>query len=317
MAMKPGQVLVLGAQAVGQPRPDARPDQPGLAAVHQQQRRLVVRHVGVHRADDADVVDVLGGVREQLADLEPALAVLLELERRGERGPGLALGAAGSASAAACRRTWSSSGLGSNVSTWVGPPLAKMWMTRLALAGKCGFFGRERVERPARRPGGRPGRGARRGRARRSRGRSGAGGRGGTICRDGSRQSMPGLHLKEPRRGARKAGQHIFAIDELVTQSFRPDRAGGRPSHSLFRVNDPNHADSGFKYSVAFSEACQACWTANDLNAQVRGDSRTPDDRCRFRSRSNSKTRHPDRVPCRVAFGLTPVSAKSAQGDSR
>ena len=33
-----------------------------------------------------------GGVREQLADLDAALAVLLELERRGERGAGLALG---------------------------------------------------------------------------------------------------------------------------------------------------------------------------------------------------------------------------------
>ena len=31
--------------------------------------------------------------------------------------------------------------MGSNVSTWHGPPLAKMWMTRLALAAKCGFFG--------------------------------------------------------------------------------------------------------------------------------------------------------------------------------
>ena len=37
----------------------------------------MVGHVGVHRADDADVVDVLGGVREDLADFEPALAVLL------------------------------------------------------------------------------------------------------------------------------------------------------------------------------------------------------------------------------------------------
>ena len=40
----------------------------------------------------ADVVDVPGRVLEQLADLDAALAVLLELERRGERRPGLPLG---------------------------------------------------------------------------------------------------------------------------------------------------------------------------------------------------------------------------------
>ena len=33
------------------------PRQPAVAAVHQHQRRLVVGHVGVHRADHADVVD--------------------------------------------------------------------------------------------------------------------------------------------------------------------------------------------------------------------------------------------------------------------
>ena len=60
-----GQILVLGPQAVGEPRAHAGPHQPRLAAVHQQQRRLVIGHVGVHRADDGDVVDVLGRVRER------------------------------------------------------------------------------------------------------------------------------------------------------------------------------------------------------------------------------------------------------------
>src|SRR5262249_33948839 len=45
----------------------------------------------VHRPDHADVVDVLGGVREDLADFQSALAVLLELEWRGERRTGLPL----------------------------------------------------------------------------------------------------------------------------------------------------------------------------------------------------------------------------------
>ena len=38
--------------------------------------------VGDHRADDADVVDAGGNLRKQFADLDAALAVLLELERR-------------------------------------------------------------------------------------------------------------------------------------------------------------------------------------------------------------------------------------------
>ena len=87
-----GQVLVLGPEPVEHPRPDARPRLAGVAAVHQHQRGFMVRHVGVHRPDHADVVDALGRLREQLADLDAALAVLLELERRGERRAGLPLG---------------------------------------------------------------------------------------------------------------------------------------------------------------------------------------------------------------------------------
>ena len=40
-----GQVLVLGAQAVGEPGPHARADRLRVAAGHQQQARLVVRDV--------------------------------------------------------------------------------------------------------------------------------------------------------------------------------------------------------------------------------------------------------------------------------
>ena len=47
--------------------------------------RLVGGHVGPHRADDAHVVDEVAEVREELADLQAALALLLELERRRER----------------------------------------------------------------------------------------------------------------------------------------------------------------------------------------------------------------------------------------
>ena len=53
----------------------------------------MVRHVGVHRADDAQVIDARRDVWEDLADLDPALAVLAESVGRGEGGPGTAFGA--------------------------------------------------------------------------------------------------------------------------------------------------------------------------------------------------------------------------------
>ena len=142
-----GQILVLGAQAVGEPRAHAGADQPGVAAVHQQQRRLVVRHVGVHRADDADVVDATRRrAAKMLADFDAALAVLLELERRGKRGAGLALGRQ-VADRQRLAGVLVERGLGSNVSTCDGPPFMNRWMTRLALAGKCGRLRRERIGR--------------------------------------------------------------------------------------------------------------------------------------------------------------------------
>jgi hypothetical protein len=51
----------------------------------------MVGHFGVHGADDRHVVDVLGGVLKDLADLDAAFAVLLELVGAGEGGAGLAL----------------------------------------------------------------------------------------------------------------------------------------------------------------------------------------------------------------------------------
>ena len=86
-----GQVLVLGAQAVGESR------HPCWAATAARRRSssaasmLVVGRVGHHRADHAEVVDVLGRPGEDLADLDPALAVLLEPKRRRRARPRLAL----------------------------------------------------------------------------------------------------------------------------------------------------------------------------------------------------------------------------------
>ena len=52
----------------------------------------MIGHVGLHRPDHADVVDALAHMREDLADLDPALAVGLELEGRAERSACLPLG---------------------------------------------------------------------------------------------------------------------------------------------------------------------------------------------------------------------------------
>ena len=53
------QILILGPQAVRDPGAHAGANQPSFAAIHQQQRRLVIRHVGLHRPHDGNVVDAL------------------------------------------------------------------------------------------------------------------------------------------------------------------------------------------------------------------------------------------------------------------
>src|SRR5438309_62927 len=77
------QVFIFIAQAVRDPRPQRRPNRLLHAGVHDQQPRLVVRDVRVHRPDDTKVVDTLRQVWEQFAEDDPALAMRLEAERRG------------------------------------------------------------------------------------------------------------------------------------------------------------------------------------------------------------------------------------------
>ena len=120
------QVLIHRAQAVRDPRAHARPRQPRLAAIHQQQRRLVIRHIRVHRANHRDVVDVLRRLRKQFAHFDAALAVFLELEWRLKRRPGLPLGLQIIHRQRLAMQVGPSSGFGSKVSTCDGPPLAKM-----------------------------------------------------------------------------------------------------------------------------------------------------------------------------------------------
>jgi hypothetical protein len=52
----------------------------------------VVGDIGVHRADDGDLVDARGDMREEFADLDAGLPVFFERERRAVGGAGFALG---------------------------------------------------------------------------------------------------------------------------------------------------------------------------------------------------------------------------------
>ena len=72
------QVFVGAAEAVGEPGAEGGLARDHVARVREHVRRLVVDRFGVHRPDDCDVVDHLGGVRQDLGDPGARLAVLLE-----------------------------------------------------------------------------------------------------------------------------------------------------------------------------------------------------------------------------------------------
>ena len=157
-----GQALALGPQPVAQPGPQARLADHDVARVHLQAARGMRGRIGVHRADHAQIVREPGRVREQAADLQPALAVLGERERRLHQVADRAAVGADRCCSAGRREPWyfSSAGLRSNVSTWLGAPFMKRKTTCLARAGKWGGLGdirygcaaRGRLRRQARRP---------------------------------------------------------------------------------------------------------------------------------------------------------------------
>ena len=87
------QVVVERAQAVRAPRAEARPARHLVAGLHERDRRLVVDRLGVHAADEHEVVGHLLHPRQQLADPHARLAAPLELvHRRRDREAGLAAG---------------------------------------------------------------------------------------------------------------------------------------------------------------------------------------------------------------------------------
>ena len=71
-----GKALVFGAETVGDPGAGARPHEPGIPAIHQHQRGLVVGHLGLHRPHDEQAIGMPRDVGEKIAHGQAALAVL-------------------------------------------------------------------------------------------------------------------------------------------------------------------------------------------------------------------------------------------------
>src|SRR6185369_791500 len=63
-----------------------------VSAIEPEQRRLVVRTVGLQGTDHANVVDTFSKLRKDLTNLDAALAEFMKLKRRFEKRAGLALG---------------------------------------------------------------------------------------------------------------------------------------------------------------------------------------------------------------------------------
>src|SRR5262249_41020620 len=76
------QVVILAAEPVGKPRSERRPGRLLHAGVHENQAGLMVRHVCVHRTNDAEIVSALSEARKQFAQHDTASAVWVEFERR-------------------------------------------------------------------------------------------------------------------------------------------------------------------------------------------------------------------------------------------
>ena len=75
------QFLRFAAQSIDHPRAERRPtDDAGDAAVKIANRNFVAVVAGVHRANEADVVDDAGGVRQQFGNSDARLAMFCEFE---------------------------------------------------------------------------------------------------------------------------------------------------------------------------------------------------------------------------------------------
>ncbi len=77
-----GEILILGAETVNEPRAKAGLHDAERAGVHEDGGDVVGGNVGPHGADDGEVVGMGGGLGKGVADLEAGAAVFLKLEGR-------------------------------------------------------------------------------------------------------------------------------------------------------------------------------------------------------------------------------------------
>ena len=85
------QVLILCSQPIDEPGTEAGAIQFIGADIEHGKRSSVLRDVGMHRVNDADVINTLGHMGKKVADPGARLAMPLELEWRREDCGGLAL----------------------------------------------------------------------------------------------------------------------------------------------------------------------------------------------------------------------------------
>ena len=74
-----GQVFVLAAQAVGQPRAHRGPSRLLIARAHERDRRIVIDRFSEHGANDRDVVNNAADMRQHAAEFHAGLAVAFEV----------------------------------------------------------------------------------------------------------------------------------------------------------------------------------------------------------------------------------------------
>src|SRR5712691_4693035 len=73
---KARQVSTFGAQAIVDPRSEARPSGVVRASVQEEHSRRMDRQIGLHRTNHCQLIGVCCDVREQTANWHPAVAVL-------------------------------------------------------------------------------------------------------------------------------------------------------------------------------------------------------------------------------------------------
>ncbi len=79
---KAWQVFVFGSESVEQPRAHRWTSRLGLAAGHHQQRRFMIRNIGMHRTDHTKVIRAAAKVWKQFADFKPRLTMFVKTKRR-------------------------------------------------------------------------------------------------------------------------------------------------------------------------------------------------------------------------------------------